>query len=64
MTDIELRAFAGGTPFTADFNVAPNNTLTDGVDSNDVPFLTAFPYLAAPHQGYRSQPHNSGASGQ
>ena len=52
--DIELRALAGGTPFTPDFNRAPNNALTDGVDANDVPFLAQFPYLAPPHQGYDS----------
>jgi hypothetical protein len=28
--DIELRALAGGTPFTPDFNIAPNNKLGDG----------------------------------
>jgi hypothetical protein len=52
VTDIELRAVAGGTPFTPDFNVFPNNALTDGVDINDMPFLTSFPYVATPHQGY------------
>jgi Domain of unknown function (DUF4331) len=52
--DIELRALAGGTPFTPEFNRAPNNALTDGVDANDVPFLASFPYLAPPHQGYGS----------
>ncbi len=52
VTDIELRALAGGTPFTPDFNKAPNNALTDGVDANDVAFLATFPYLALPHQGY------------
>jgi Domain of unknown function (DUF4331) len=52
VTDIELRALAGGTPFTPDFNVSPNNALTDGVDANDKPFLTTFPYLASPFQGY------------
>jgi hypothetical protein len=50
--DIALRAVAGGTPFTPDFNVAPNNALTDGANSNDRPYLTSFPYLATPHQGY------------
>ena len=30
VTDIELRAVAGGTPFTPATNVAPNNTLGDG----------------------------------
>ena len=54
VTDIELRALAGGTPFTPDFNVFPNNALTDGVDANDKPFLQSFPYLASPHQGYEA----------
>jgi len=52
--DVELRALAGGTPFTPDFDRAPNNALTDGVDANDLPFLGSFPYLAPPHQGYDS----------
>jgi hypothetical protein len=52
VVDIALRAVAGGTPFTPDFNVAPNNALTDGVDENDRPYLESFPYLATPHQGY------------
>jgi hypothetical protein len=52
VVDIELRALAGGTPFTPSFNIAPNNILTDGVDANDRPFLTAFPYLPLPAQGY------------
>ena len=54
--DIELRALAGGTPFTPDFNVAPNNKLGDGVNTNDTPFLNQFPY-GYPHQGYASDPH-------
>jgi hypothetical protein len=37
VVDFALRAVAGGTPFTPDFNVAPNNELTDGVDENDRP---------------------------
>ena len=52
--DVELRALAGGTPFTPEFDRAPNNALTDGVDTNDLPFLASFPYLASPHQGYDS----------
>ena len=51
VTDIALRAVAGGTPFTPDTNIAPNNTLGDGVSENDVPFLNRFPYLAPPHAG-------------
>src|SRR6185295_17831542 len=51
VTDIALRAVAGGTPFTPATNMAPNNTLGDGVANNDVPFLTRFPYLGTPHSG-------------
>jgi hypothetical protein len=54
VTDIELRALAGGTPFTPTFNIAPNNALTDGVDQNDKPFLTTFPYVPSPTSGYDS----------
>jgi hypothetical protein len=53
VTDIELEALAGGTPFTPTFNVAPNNQLGDGVDFNDVSFLETFPYVATPHQGFQ-----------
>jgi hypothetical protein len=56
-TDVELRALAGGTPFTPDFNIAPNNKLGDGVNTNDTPFLNQFPYVGTPHQGYASDPH-------
>ena len=51
VVDIELRALAGGTPFTPAFNLAPNNTLTDGVDANDKPFVTKFPYIPPPTPG-------------
>ncbi len=51
VTDIALRAVAGGTPFTPATNKAPNNTLGDGVSQNDVPYLDKFPYLATPHSG-------------
>ena len=51
VTDIALRAMAGGTPFTPATNKAPNNTLGDGVDQNDVPYLPGFPYLGTPHPG-------------
>jgi hypothetical protein len=60
VTDIELRALAGGTPFTPAFNHAPNNALGDGVDANDLPFLPSFPYLATPHQGYDHTHHRVG----
>ena len=51
VVDIALRAVAGGTPFTPATNIAPNNTLGDGVANNDVPFLTRFPYLGTPQSG-------------
>jgi hypothetical protein len=59
--DITVRAAAGGTPFTPDQNVAPNNQLGDGVDQNDKSFTSIFPYLAAPssplsHSHHRSEP--------
>ena len=52
VTDIALRAMAGGTPFTPATNVAPNNTLGDGVSSNpEGALLTRFPYLLPPNPG-------------
>lgn len=48
VVDIALRAMAGATPLTPEFDRAPNNTLGDGVNANETPFLTSFPYLAAP----------------
>ena len=53
VVDIVLRAAAGATPLTPAFNRSPNNTLGDGVDRNDLPYLTFFPYLAYPHAGNR-----------
>jgi Domain of unknown function (DUF4331) len=55
VVDIELRALAGATPFTPTFNVSPNNILGDGVDTNDQPFLSTFPYVPLPSQGYDRQ---------
>ena len=52
VVDIALQAVAGGTPFTQAQYHAPNNQLGDGVNQNDKPFLTAFPYLASPHPGF------------
>lgn len=58
VTDIALRAVAGGTPFTPATNIAPNNTLGDGVSFNpEGPLLTRFPYLLPPNQG--NQPRTS-----
>jgi hypothetical protein len=49
VVDIELQVVAG---FLKD-NKVP---LGDGVDQNDKPFLSTFPYLAAPHNGFDSAP--------
>ena len=54
VVDIIIRVAAGATTFTPAFNVAPNNLLGDGVNENDRPFLTRFPYLATPYAGYDS----------
>ncbi|MCU1345766.1 MAG: hypothetical protein JWL70_2032, partial [Acidimicrobiia bacterium] len=51
VVDTSLRALAGATAFTPAFNISPNKDLGDGVDANDVPFTTSFPYVAAPHAG-------------
>jgi hypothetical protein len=48
VVDIELQALAGATPLTPKFDKKPNNTLGDGVNANDVPFLKSFPYVASP----------------
>jgi hypothetical protein len=57
VVDIELRALAGATPFTPQFNKAPNNALGDGVSGNDQPFLTSFPYIPNPFNGYSYTPN-------
>ena len=56
VVDIDLRAFAEG--YGPILHTAlglpdrtPNDLLGDGVDKNDKPFVTSFPYLASPFQG-------------
>jgi Domain of unknown function (DUF4331) len=51
VVDIELQVVAG----IQKGNAVP---LGDGVDKNDKPFLSAFPYLAAPTSGFDSDPSN------
>jgi len=58
VVDIELRAALGGTPFTPDFNHPPNNSVGDGVSTNEQPYLERFPYLASPNQGNQPRPTN------
>jgi hypothetical protein len=60
VTDIALRAVAGGTPFTPAQNVPPNNALGDGVSFNpEGPLLTRFPYLLPPNQGNQPRPSST-----
>lgn len=44
VTDVALRVVVGGVLIPA-FNVFPNNALGDGVNVNDLPYPTTFPYL-------------------
>lgn len=60
VTDIALRAVAGGTPFTPATNIAPNNMLGDGVSFNpEGPLLSRFPYLLTPNQGNQPRPSST-----
>ena len=71
VTDIELRALTCGygaavAPLIEDLgqcdgnaNRSPNNQLGDGVDGNDRPFHTTFPYVPEPHQGYEHVHHSA-----
>ncbi|MEA2219315.1 MAG: hypothetical protein QOJ35_1941 [Solirubrobacteraceae bacterium] len=49
VVDAELRVVGG-------YLLGTKLPLGDGVDHNDVPFLSAFPYLALPHDGFDSAP--------
>jgi len=65
VTDIELRALVEGYGPTLNAvlgvpNRTPNNLLGDGVDENDMPFLSAFPYAPTPHAGYEHTHHKAG----
>jgi hypothetical protein len=64
VVDIEVRALAQGYgPILHSAlglpDLSPNDQVGDGVDKNDVPFQTSFPYLADPHQGYEVEPLQS-----
>ncbi|MGI8870975.1 MAG: DUF4331 domain-containing protein [Candidatus Limnocylindria bacterium] len=69
VTDIELRAIADGygafvnsvyKSFTP--NNSPNNQVGDGVNQNDRPFLSSFPYVALPNPGYEHMHHPVGST--
>jgi hypothetical protein len=65
VTDIEVRALLEGYGPTLNAvlgvpNRSPNNIIGDGVDTNDMPFLPAFPFIGTPHQGYEHTHHMLG----
>ena len=57
VTDIAERVVAG-VLLGAPFNAFPYSELGDGVDANDAPFLSVFPYLAGPHAGFTVGNHD------
>lgn len=64
VTDVALKAVAGAAYplFHPDFKPDPLAAqLGDGVDANDSPFRTAFPYVALPWAGVDSIPHGTEA---
>jgi len=64
VTDVVLKAGAGAAYplFHKDFQADPLAAqLGDGVDANDSPFRSAFPYVALPWSGVESVPHGSSA---
>ena len=59
VVDIEFRALACGYgPILHQAlglcDLQPNDQIGDGVDGNDEGFLSTFPYVGLPHQGYES----------
>ena len=65
VVDMEIRAVAQGYgPILNSLfslpNLSPNNIVGDGVDANDHAFLSAFPYVALPNQGYSHSHHAAG----
>ncbi len=57
VVDIELRV-AAGFLLGEEFQNGANGQLGDGVPTNDVPFLTEFPYVGTPHQGFEHLHHS------
>src|SRR5205807_8690706 len=52
VVDIAIQAVAGATPFTPEFNKAPNNLLGDGVNQSAQGFNAGFPYMSQPYSGF------------
>lgn len=62
VVDIALRVVAGGV-LAPGFNVVPNNRLGDGVNVNDVPLRTTFPYVADSPSGRNRRHIDPGEAG-
>ncbi len=54
--DTALQVVAGATDFSPAFKVFPNNKLGDGVDFNDREFMSRFPFVGWPNDGYTTKP--------
>ncbi len=63
VTDVAARAVVGVLTGAAPFAGAPNNRIGDGVNANDVPYQTGFPYVAFAHSGRDSRHVDSGEPG-
>lgn len=62
VTDIALRVVVGGV-LVQGFNKFPNNRLGDGVNVNDAPYRTEFPYLADAPDGRNRRHLDPGEDG-
>jgi hypothetical protein len=61
VTDIAARAVSG--VLNPAFNIFPNNRIGDGVNTNNVPYQTTFPYVQFANSGRDSRHQNPGSSG-
>ena len=59
VVDTALQVVAGATDFSKEYKVFPNNKLGDGVDFNDREFLSRFPYVGSPNDGYSTKPQQA-----
>jgi uncharacterized protein DUF4331 len=62
VTDIEIRAVACGygtflNGLLGLCDLSPNDGVGDGVDANENPFQSTFPYVAVPNRGYEHTGH-------
>ena len=63
VTDIVLRVVVGGVLAGGDFNMFPNTNLGDGVNVDDTPLQSSFPYVAPAQDGRNSRHIDPGEPG-